>query len=51
MAHVFEVQVKSQGRIVIPNYVRLAMGIRPGDWVVIQISKREEKKEKRESEA
>jgi len=45
MAHVFEVKVKSQGRIVIPNFVRMAANIKPGDWVVIQLDKIEKKKE------
>ena len=45
MAHIFEIQVKSQGRIVIPMFVRVAAGIRPGDWVVVQVDKIEKKKE------
>lgn len=39
MSQVFEIKVKSQGRIVIPSYVRIAANIRPGDWVVVQIDK------------
>jgi AbrB family looped-hinge helix DNA binding protein len=39
MSHVFEIKVKSQGRIVIPSYVRLAANIKPGDWVVVQLDK------------
>ena len=45
MTHVFEIQVKSQGRIVIPSFVRSAANIKPGDWVVIQLDKIEKKKE------
>ena len=45
MTYVFEVQVKSQGRIVIPSFVRRAAGIKPGDWVVIQLDKIEKKTE------
>jgi len=37
MTKVFKVQVKSRGRILIPNDVRLAAKIRPGDWVICQI--------------
>jgi len=44
MTHVFEVQVKSQGRIVIPRFVRRAANIKRGDWVVIQLTKIEKKK-------
>ena len=45
MTQVFEIQVKSQGRIVIPSFVRLAADIRPGDWVLVQLDKIEKKKE------
>jgi AbrB family looped-hinge helix DNA binding protein len=40
MAHVFEIQVKSQGRIVIPSYVRMAANIKPGDWIIVQVEGR-----------
>lgn len=40
MGHVFEIQVKSQGRIVIPNYVRMAANIKPGDWIIVQVEGR-----------
>jgi hypothetical protein len=45
MGHVFEIQVKSRGRIQIPNYVRLAMNLKPGDWVRLKLEKIEKKKE------
>lgn len=46
MTHVFEVQVGSQGRIVIPSYVRLAADIKLGDWIVVQVGGRVKEKEK-----
>jgi len=45
MTQVFEIKVKSQGRIVIPGFVRMAANIKPGDWVVIQLDKIEKKGE------
>jgi len=39
LSHVFEIQIKTQGRVVIPKYVREAAQVKDGDWIVIQLDK------------
>lgn len=43
MTEVFEVQVGKGCRIQIPSEVWVGKGIRPGDWVVVQVDKIEKK--------